>query len=96
MWHTISCKGDALAAEIQAEVDAILGADLAHVVPVRVGVEDGVVPYRASLGRHERVEVDGQVFTTAAMPPFIIDMMRLGGLVPYVRTRLAARAQNEK
>ena len=45
---------------------------------------------------HGRVEVDGQAFTTAAMPPFIIDMVRLGGLVPYVRTRLAARAQNEK
>lgn len=35
-----------------------------------------------------RVEVDGRSFEASKMPPFIIDMVRRGGLVPWVRARL--------
>lgn len=38
-----------------------------------------------------RVEVEGRVFETAALPPFIIEMMRSGGLVEFVRQRLAEK-----
>jgi len=43
-----------------------------------------------------RVEVEGRVFETSPLPPFIVEMMRRGGLVEYVRQRLAERSQNEK
>ncbi len=35
-----------------------------------------------------RVEVDDRLFVAAALPPFVIEMMRGGGLVEYVRRRL--------
>lgn len=38
-----------------------------------------------------RVEIAGDTFEVAPLPPFIIDMMRLGGLVPWVRARLESR-----
>ena len=43
---------------------------------IRIAAEEG------------RVEVDGRVFSTPALPSFVIDMMRRGGLVSYVRGRL--------
>jgi hypothetical protein len=39
--------------------------------------------------REGRVEVDGHGFEATALPPFIIEMVRRGGLVPYVRRRLS-------
>ena len=36
-----------------------------------------------------RVEVDGSVFEVAPLPPFLIDMIRGGGLVSWVRARLS-------
>lgn len=35
-----------------------------------------------------RVEVDGCEFDTSPLPPFVIGMIRCGGLVEYVRRRL--------
>jgi 3-isopropylmalate/(R)-2-methylmalate dehydratase small subunit len=35
-----------------------------------------------------RVEVDGRGFAAPVLPPFVIDMVKRGGLVPYVRGRL--------
>ena len=35
-----------------------------------------------------RVDVDGSVFEVAPLPSFIIDMVRGGGLIPWVRGRL--------
>lgn len=40
-----------------------------------------------------RVEVDGRRFEASPLPPFIIDMIRRGGLVPWVRARLEARVR---
>ena len=37
------------------------------------------------------VVVDGTTYSVSPLPPFVIDMVRRGGLVPYVRRRLAAR-----
>jgi 3-isopropylmalate/(R)-2-methylmalate dehydratase small subunit len=34
------------------------------------------------------VEVDGQEFRVPPLPPFIVDMIRGGGLIPWVRSRL--------
>jgi 3-isopropylmalate/(R)-2-methylmalate dehydratase small subunit len=34
------------------------------------------------------VTIGGDVFRASAMPPFLIDMIRRGGLVPWVRARL--------
>jgi len=45
---------------------------------IRIHAEDG------------RVEVDGVAFKATVLPPFIIDMVQRGGLVPYVRDRLAS------
>lgn len=38
-----------------------------------------------------RVEVDGRAFSAPLLPRFVIDMVKRGGLVPYVRRRLAER-----
>jgi 3-isopropylmalate/(R)-2-methylmalate dehydratase small subunit len=67
----------------------------AVVCPDAVGAAqpDSAVRITADEGR---VEVDGRVFSAPVLPPFLIDMVRRGGLVPYVRTRLAENAQNEK
>lgn len=35
-----------------------------------------------------RVEVDGRPFDASPLPPFIIDMLARGGLIPWVRARL--------
>jgi 3-isopropylmalate/(R)-2-methylmalate dehydratase small subunit len=43
-----------------------------------------------------RVEVDGRLFDTAVLPPFVIDMIQGGGLVNFVRKRLAERAAGEE
>jgi 3-isopropylmalate/(R)-2-methylmalate dehydratase small subunit len=43
-----------------------------------------------------RVEVDERVFHTPVLPQFVIDMIRGGGLVEYVRRRLAERAASEE
>jgi 3-isopropylmalate/(R)-2-methylmalate dehydratase small subunit len=43
-----------------------------------------------------RVEVDGRSYDTPVLPPFVIDMIRGGGLVNYVRRRLAERAAGEE
>ena len=43
---------------------------------IRIAAEEG------------RVEVDGRSFDTTVLPPFVIDMIRGGGLVEYVRRRL--------
>ena len=43
-----------------------------------------------------KVEVDGCSFDTPVLPSFVIDMIRGGGLVDYVRRRLAERSQNEQ
>jgi len=37
-----------------------------------------------------RVEVDGRSFAASPLPPFVIEMIRRGGLVPWVRARLGA------
>ena len=37
------------------------------------------------------VEVDGRVFESPALPAFVIEIVRGGGLVPYVRRRLEER-----
>jgi 3-isopropylmalate/(R)-2-methylmalate dehydratase small subunit len=34
------------------------------------------------------IEVDGAPHRTASMPPFVVEMMHSGGLVPWVRERL--------
>jgi hypothetical protein len=34
------------------------------------------------------VEVDGASFEVPPLPPFVIDMIRGGGLIPWVRSRL--------
>ncbi len=39
--------------------------------------------------REGRVDVDGHAFEATVLPPFIIEMVRRGGLVPYVRRRLS-------
>lgn len=44
---------------------------------IRIAAEEG------------RIRVDDREFGTPALPPFVIDMMRGGGLVSYVRRRLA-------
>jgi len=49
-------------------------------VPIRIDPEQG------------RVEVAGRGFDATPLPPFIIDMMRRGGLVPWVRGRLQDRS----
>jgi 3-isopropylmalate/(R)-2-methylmalate dehydratase small subunit len=49
---------------------------------------DSAIRIRADEGR---IEVDGQEFSTAVLPPFVIDMVKRGGLVPYVRGRLEGR-----
>jgi 3-isopropylmalate/(R)-2-methylmalate dehydratase small subunit len=43
-----------------------------------------------------RVEVDGCSFDTPVLPRFVIDMIQGGGLVEYVRGRLAERAAGEE
>jgi 3-isopropylmalate/(R)-2-methylmalate dehydratase small subunit len=43
-----------------------------------------------------RVEVDGVSFDSPVLPPFVIDMIQGGGLVNYVRQRLAERAASEE
>ena len=48
---------------------------------------DSVIKIEAEDGR---LQVDGKHFETPALPPFVIDMMRRGGLVPYVRGRLGS------
>jgi 3-isopropylmalate/(R)-2-methylmalate dehydratase small subunit len=47
--------------------------------------DDSIISIDADKGA---VAVDGQPFETAPLPPFIIDMVRSGGLVPWVRSRL--------
>jgi 3-isopropylmalate/(R)-2-methylmalate dehydratase small subunit len=37
------------------------------------------------------VEVDARRFQVPPLPPFVLDMVRRGGLVPWVRARLAER-----
>lgn len=37
---------------------------------------------------HGKVEVDGRPYGTTVLPPFVIDMIQGGGLIPYVRGRL--------
>jgi 3-isopropylmalate/(R)-2-methylmalate dehydratase small subunit len=49
---------------------------------IRIAAEEG------------RVEVDDRAFETPALPPFVIDMVRRGGLVPYVRQRLGTDHQS--
>jgi 3-isopropylmalate/(R)-2-methylmalate dehydratase small subunit len=49
---------------------------------------DSAIRIRADEGR---VEVDGREFSTAVLPPFVTDMVKRGGLVPYVRGRLEGR-----
>jgi 3-isopropylmalate/(R)-2-methylmalate dehydratase small subunit len=43
---------------------------------IRITAEDGLV------------EVDGEPFHVPPLPPFIIDMMRGGGLISWVKKRL--------
>lgn len=50
--------------------------------------DDAAVRIVADAGR---VEVDGRVFSAPVLPPFVIDMVKRGGLVPYVRGRLESR-----
>jgi 3-isopropylmalate/(R)-2-methylmalate dehydratase small subunit len=38
------------------------------------------------------IEVDGEPFALAAVPPFMTEIFRAGGLVPWVRAGLAGRA----
>jgi len=44
---------------------------------VRIEVESGTV------------EVDGQTFQAAALPPFMVELVRQGGLAPWIRSRSA-------
>jgi len=39
------------------------------------------------------IRVDGREFSTPALPPFVIDMIRRGGLVEYVKRRLGTNRQ---
>lgn len=40
------------------------------------------------------VTVDGSSFRASPLPPFVIDMVGRGGLIPWVRDRLAAEHRN--
>ncbi|MEX1311546.1 MAG: 3-isopropylmalate dehydratase small subunit [Candidatus Sulfomarinibacteraceae bacterium] len=62
----------------------------AIVCPDAVGavVDDAAVRIIAEEGR---VVVDGREFSAPVLPPFVIDMVKRGGLVPYVRGRLESR-----
>ena len=53
---------------------AVAAAELGS--SVRISTDDGLV------------EVDGQPFEVPPLPAFIVDMIRGGGLIPWVRSRL--------
>lgn len=57
---------------------------------VKAAVDGSQIRIDAEEGR---VRVDGREFASPALPSFAIDMMRTGGLVEYVRQRLAERAK---
>ena len=46
--------------------------------PVRIETETGAI------------DVDGQIFTSGALPPFMVELLTAGGLVPWIRTLRAA------
>jgi 3-isopropylmalate/(R)-2-methylmalate dehydratase small subunit len=47
---------------------------------IRVEVEDGVI------------EVDGHVFRATALPPFMVELLKAGGLAPWIRSGRGAEA----
>ena len=42
------------------------------------------------------IDVDGERFETEPIPPFIVDMISSGGLIPWGRERLAGRSEIER
>ena len=42
------------------------------------------------------IEVDGERFKTAPVPPFMRDMLSSGGLIPWARQKLAGREEIER
>ena len=88
-------------------IKAVLGSSFARIfyrncinlgLPALVCPEAVAAATRGSTIRIDaeagRVDIDGARFDAAVLPRFIIEMVRIGGLVPYVRRRLAERDPN--
>lgn len=82
-------------------VEAVVGRSFARIFfrnCINLGLPAIVCPEAADAAGHDAtiriaaeegaIVVNGREFSASVLPPFVIDMVKRGGLVPYVRSRL--------